>query len=236
MKILVAVIVAAALLGGCATASRSVTAPGTAYTGEVWTWDEQTNVVTLRQGAQTIRVQTTPDQIRGLELHRVMTVRGTLAPPAPIPVVVAPAGPTRVVPRGEAEVADLAGTVDAVDPNGVLAVTTPRGRLLVWDAGPGVTRFRPGDAVVVHTRVQAVERVPVAPGTPESALAPEPSAAVPSAPGESAVVVGRVLGITTAGTLQVESPRGPVEVYVPTPERFRAAPAVEVRTTVSPAR
>ncbi len=236
MKIVVAVVIAAVLLGGCASASTASAATGTAYTGEVWTWDEQLNTVTLRQGAQTFRVQITPDQIRTLQLHRVMTVHGTLAPPESLAVVVAPPGPTRIVPRGEAEVADLSGTVEAVDPSGVLAITTPRGRLLVWNAGPNVTGFRPGDAVRVHTRVQAVDRVPVAPGTPEAALRPEPSAAVPSVPGESAVVVGPVMSLSPAGTVRVQSPRGPVEVWVPTPERFRSANAVEVRTTVSPAR
>src|SRR4051812_402468 len=47
MFLTIAVFIAAAFGAGCAT---TTTVPGaTAYTGEVWTWDEQENWVTLRQ-------------------------------------------------------------------------------------------------------------------------------------------------------------------------------------------
>src|SRR4051812_16013146 len=64
-----------------ATQPTGPPAAGPAYTGEVWTWDEQDSTVTLRRGAENIRVKVTPDQLRGLELHQKATVRGELAPP-----------------------------------------------------------------------------------------------------------------------------------------------------------
>ena len=91
------VIVAAAAVGaGCATTSAMP--PGTAFTGEVWTWDEQTNTVTLRQGMRDTRVIIGPDQIAKLRLHETKTVYGQLAPPAELPVVLVE-GPSTVVAR-----------------------------------------------------------------------------------------------------------------------------------------
>lgn len=224
------------VLGGCVTSTTTTAvAPATVYTGEVWTWDEPLNIVTLRQGGQIVRVQVTPDQFVGLQLHQIASLRGTLAPPLDVVQVIAPAGPVQLVPRGEPDVAELSGTVQAVDGQGTLAITTPRGNLLVWSAGAGTTTFKPGDAVRVRTRVQAMDRVPLAPGSTDRA-APTPVASPSTEPGEYAAVVGRVMGITQGGTLRVESPRGPVEVWVPTPERYRAASTVEVRTSVTPAR
>src|SRR5205823_4129774 len=58
-------------LAGCAsrTAPAAAQAPADTFIGEVWTWDARENTVTLRQGSQTFRVKTTPDQMRGLQLH-----------------------------------------------------------------------------------------------------------------------------------------------------------------------
>lgn len=224
------------ILGGCVTPTTSTTAvaPATVYTGEVWTWDEQLNTVTLRQGGQIVRVQVTPDQLIGLQLHQNVRIAGTLAPPLEIAHAIVPSGPVSIVPRGDADVAELSGTVQAVDGQGTLAITTPRGNLLVWGTGTGTT-FKPGDAVRVRTRVQAVDRVPLAPGS-TVVTTPDAVASPTTEPGEYAVVVGRIMGITPNGMLRVESPRGPVEVWVPTPERYRAANTVEVRTSVTPAR
>src|ERR671922_2199320 len=66
-------------LAGCASrtaAPATAQAPGDTFTGEVWTWDERENTVTLRRGAETFRVKTTPDQIKGLQLHSNATIRG----------------------------------------------------------------------------------------------------------------------------------------------------------------
>ena len=77
-------------LAGCAsqttaTAQAPASPPADTFTGEVWTWDERENTVTLRRGVQDIRVKTTPDQIRRLQLHQTATIRGQLAPPADLP-------------------------------------------------------------------------------------------------------------------------------------------------------
>src|SRR5689334_2643067 len=106
-------------LAGCATgAPARAQAPGNAFTGEVWTWDERESTVTLRRGTQDIRVKTTPDQIRGLQLHQTATIRGELAPPAALPVTVTPTVAMTAVPRGQAEQQTVTGTVTAVDPSG----------------------------------------------------------------------------------------------------------------------
>ena len=62
-------------VGGMTPASCEASAAGlTGYTGEVWVWDEQTGVVTLRQtGGGMFRVQMTPAETRRLRLHEVTT-------------------------------------------------------------------------------------------------------------------------------------------------------------------
>src|SRR5260370_5811913 len=75
-------------LAGCASRTApaaqasAAQAPADTFTGEVWTWDERENTVTLRQGSQTFRVNTTPEPMRGLQLHQIATSRGQVAPPA----------------------------------------------------------------------------------------------------------------------------------------------------------
>ncbi len=129
-----AVIVAAAVGAGCAT--TSATPPGTAFTGEVWTWDEQTNTVTLRQGMRDTRVIIGPDQIAKLRLHETKTVYGQLAPPMELPVVLVE-GPSTVVARGAADEMEVIGTIGAVDPAGRIVVNAPQGAIQVWRATDG---------------------------------------------------------------------------------------------------
>ena len=81
MNRLVFVAVALTLLAGCASIEptpSAQTAPDGVYVGEVWTWDERTNVVTLRTGATKVRVKTTPDTIARLRMHEMAAIRGTL--------------------------------------------------------------------------------------------------------------------------------------------------------------
>ena len=100
MKRVAAAALAASLLAAaCATQSAS-RAPGTTFTGEVWTWDENESTVTLRDGMEQVRVKVTPDQIRGLRLHQIATLRGEPAPPMEITRYITPAIPARPVPRG----------------------------------------------------------------------------------------------------------------------------------------
>lgn len=231
-SVLVVVVIAA----GCAT-TTTVAPPGTtAFTGELWTWDEQDNTVTLRQGPRDIRVNVTPDQLIGLRLHETKTIYGTLAPPKALPVVVVE-GASTVVPRGPADESDVVGTVAAVDAGGIV-VNTPQGPVRIWRATNGFA-FTPGASVRVRTRVQPLDVVLIAPGQP-AVMTPTPATMDPSAsprtePGDYAVVMGRVLAVDSAGRLTVDSSRGPVTVYVPNAAHYTVGDTVEVRTSVHPA-
>jgi hypothetical protein len=229
------VFVGAALWAGCATTAA---APGsTAFTGEVWTWDEQDNTVTLRQAGRDVRVQVTPDQLIGMQLHSTRTIYGTLAPPKALPVVLVE-GPSTVVPRGSADEMQVVGTIASVDPAGKLVVNTPQGTVQIWRATNGVA-FAPGGTVRVHMRVQPMDVVMVKPAsTVISAPAPttlDPSASPRTEPGDYAIVMGRVLAVDPSGSVTIESARGPVTVRVPSATRYQVNDTVEVRTSVHPA-
>ena len=215
-------------VSGCTTTRPQTT--GTAYTGEVWTWDEQESTVTLRRVAEDIRVKVTPDQLRGLELHQRATVRGELAPPMEIPRIVTPAMAMRAVPRGPVDEQTLHGVVTAADPRGRLSIESDRGPLHVWAASGADQRFQPGAKVTVEMAVQPVDMVPAGAGAPTTDPAASSS---PSQPGDHATVTGRVMGISKSGTLVVESPTGPVQVWVPDGSKYRVEQPVQVRTSVS---
>jgi hypothetical protein len=215
---------------GCASHSQ---APGEVFTGEVWTWDERENTVTLRRGAQDIRVKTTPEQMRGLVLHQTATIRGQLAPPAELATTITPAPALSAVPRGPIDQQTMPGTVTAVDPSGRLSVNSERGPLHVWVAAGADQRFAPGDRVQIVMSVQGVDMVPTTGGAP-AALPADPSASASSPPGDSAVVTGRVMGVDR-GILVVESPTGPIQVWVGDSPRYSVSQPVQVRTRVSKA-
>jgi hypothetical protein len=230
----VLVLVAAVIGAGCATVAPP---PGTtAFTGEVWTWDEQENTVTLRQGTRDIRVNVTPDTFRVIRLHEVRTIHGTLAPPKALPTVLVE-GPSRVVPRGAADEMEVAGTVASVDV-GKMVVNSPQGPLHIWRATNGLP-FTPGRNVRVRVRVQPLDVVLVQPGQ-AVATAPAPGTMDPAAaprtdPGDYAVVMGRIIAIDPSGALTMESARGPVMIRVPNASRYKVGDTVEVRTSVHPA-
>jgi hypothetical protein len=232
MKILTAVALAA-LLGGCATSSRPAAGTET-FAGEVWTWDTSTSTVTLWQNGQAVRVKTTPDQMRTLQLHSFARVTGTLAPPADVVITTGTSGPVAAVPKGPAEIVELKGVVTAVEPAGRIAVNSERGPVNVWVAPGADRRFKDGQSVTLRASVQPVDLVPAAaPTTP--APAPVGSAASPSSePGDHAVVNGRITGINPGGVLVVESPSGPIQVITTDTSRYKLGDAVEVRTTVRP--
>lgn len=229
----ISIFVAAALAFGCATTTAAP--PGTtAFSGEIWTWDEQENTITLRQAARDIRVQVTPDQFIGLQLHSNRTIYGTLAPPKELPFVMVE-GPSTVVPRGPADEMQVTGTVSAIDPAGKVAVNTPQGAVQVWRASNGIPLAQGGN-VRVNIRVQPMDVVLVKPGQ-AVAMNPVPVAIDPSAsprmePGDYAVIMGRVLAVDPAGSLTIDSARGPVMVRVPNASRYKVNDTVEVRTSV----
>jgi hypothetical protein len=232
----VSVFLAAALGVGCATTTAAP--PGTtAFSGEVWTWDEQENTITLRQGPRDIRVNVTPDQFIGLQLHSNRTIYGTLAAPKALPTVLVDAAST-VVPRGPADELEMVGTIASLDPAGKVVVNTPQGAVQVWRATGGLP-FTPGGNVRVRMRTQPLDVVIVQPGqtapaTPASA-AMSPSASPRTEPGDYAVVMGRITAVDPAGSITVESSRGPVTVRVPNAARYKVGETVEVHTSVHPA-
>jgi hypothetical protein len=235
MRTLIGLTIAVVLVSGCAapTASRAP-AEGTVYTGEVWTWDENESTVTLRRGTEDIRVKVTPDQMYGLQLHRTVTLRGELAPPMEIPRILTPAMPVRAVPRGPVDQHAVNGVVTAADPRGRLSIESDRGPLHVWAAAGAEQRFQPGAKVRVDMSVQPVDMVPAS--AAEAAAVPAAAPPAPSGqPGDFAVVTGRIMGVSRNGTLVVESPTGPVQVWVPDSSKYRVEQPVQIRTLVSTA-
>lgn len=238
MKTVACMFLAGVVAAGCTTAARpaagpasSVAAP-TTFTGEVWTWDEQTNVVTLRQGTQTVRVKVSPDVLRRLQLHQVTTIRGELAGPAEITTFTVPASVP--VPRGEPDQLEASGTVSALDAAGKVAIASDRGPLTLWIGQAGSAPFQSGDRVRVRLRVQPFEMVPGKAAEPPRS--PTPSASVGSEPGEYAVVKGPITAVDAAGRITLESPRGPVTVAVPSASRYAVGEVVEVHSSVHPSR
>jgi hypothetical protein len=47
-------------------------------------------------------------------------------------------------------------------------------------------------------------------------------------------VTGRVIGVNSGGGLVVESPTGPIQIYVGDAGRYRVSDTVQVRTSVHP--
>jgi hypothetical protein len=230
MKTLITLVAVVALVAGCATTSPTRTqAAGTVFSGEVWTWDERENIVTLRQGTQKIRVQVTPEQMVGLRLHQNATLRGTLAPPAPIAHVSTPTGPMTAVPRGSAEQVELSGAVTAAGADGRVTIDSPRGPVHVWVATGADQRFTSGTKVRVVTTVQPVDMVPAdrAPRSTE-----DPAASLRAQPGDYSIVTGRIIGVQPNGGLVVESPSGPIQLWVADSNKYRLSESVQVRTSL----
>jgi hypothetical protein len=229
MRILAGLIAVGLALSGCAK-STSSTASGQPFTGEIWTWSEQQNVVTLRQGPQIVRVKVEPDQLVGLQLHQVRTIRGTLAPPMEIERVMQPPPANySVVPRGASDRAEVTGKLVTVDPNGTVSISSSRGTMRVWVASPNVPSLKAGNDVKLRVAVQPVDIVPRAGGTQEP-----PTVAVQQEPGDYAVVVGKVTQVDPSGRITVESPRGPVQVSVTNASQFKVGDMVQVSTSVHP--
>jgi hypothetical protein len=237
MKTVAAVFIAVAVLVGFAwTVSAQttvvVTQPGTTgkYSGDAWTWDTERSIVTLHDSGRKFRVQTTPDQIARLQHHHWVTVTGTLLGPEPIETVMLPAQPMTAMPSGPAVSAELTGQITAIDPTGVATIESPRGPLRVWVADNAQSRFAAGRPVKVHVAVQPVRMVAVS-GAGGQASGPTMTAP-PPVPGDQAVVIGRILAVNPAGTLSVESPRGPITVWVADPANFKMGDYVQIQTIV----
>ena len=228
MNRLVYAVALASVLSACA--GRTDVAPSAqVFRGEVWTWDERENIVTLRRGTENVRVKVTPDQIKQLRLHEIATVRGELAPPAEIVNVVEAPRPMRAIPQGPTVQSEVSGTVSASDPKGLVSVDTSTGRITVWTATTNTSQFPPGTPVRVKTMLTPVRYVAV---DSTSVVAADPAASIPTTePGEHAVVTGRVLTVDPRGGITVESPRGPIAVLAPNAAITAGSP-VQVRTSI----
>jgi hypothetical protein len=249
MKILASLIVVAALLAGsagCATnttratvvsppAAAVVTSPINTYRGEVWTWDERENTVTLYNYGQTYRVRVSPDQIRTLQLHQIMTVRGELAPPAEIPRVMMNM-PMSPIARGTAEKIEFTGPVTTSDPNGRVSIDSARGPVHLWVASGAEQRFRAGSQARGVIILQPVAMVPGSGSQPSASPGSDTLATSPStnAAEDYSVVIGRIIGVNPNGAIVIESPSGPIQVFVASPERYHVSDYVQVRTSLQP--
>jgi len=202
------------------------------YSGLVWTWDSGRSIVTFYDAGRQFRVQVTPDQIARLRHHENATVTGTLLGPDVIETVLLPAQPMVAQPAGASVAAEITGQIAAIDSNGAAAVESARGPMRVWLADNPQSRFSVGGPVKVQVSVQPVRMVAVA-GV--GGLASGPTLAAPAPmPGDQAVVVGRILSISPTGMLSIESPRGPINVWVPNAASFKAGDFVQVQTVVQP--
>jgi hypothetical protein len=231
MKTLAMAVLITIALAACATQQSAPT--GTPFTGEVWGVNQDTSTVILRQGGgQLIHVKVSPDQASSVRLNQTTTVRGEQITPPDIERVTLPPG--RLVPKGQADELETTGTVSSLDPAGKAAIASARGPVEVWVATP-TTAVRAGEAVRVRMQVQALDVLPVMAGeTPPPATPPAP--AVGSEPGDYAAVRGAVRAVDPGGRLTVDTPRGPIQVWVPRADRYAVGQFVEVRTAVLPTR
>jgi hypothetical protein len=222
------------LAGGCAAtapATRGLATTGspaqelTAYTGEVWLWDEGESIVTLRQPAGNVRVRVTRADLARLRLHEVTTVRGVLAPPVEIEQVEVT---TEAVPTTVVDHAAATATVRTVAADGMMAVDSDHGPLTVLIATPVARHYGSGVRVRVETAVQAMKLVPRG-----SMTQPDVLPVSNGEPGDSSVVTGPVLSIEPSGRMRIGSPQGPIALWLPNAHRFSVGEFVRVRTFVA---
>lgn len=236
MRILIAV-VTAVVLTGCASSSSTSATGMQSFRGEVWTWDTSDSTVTMQlDDGRRVRIQTSPDELRTLQLHQFTRVNGTLAPPKSLVVVKGPAGPYTTVARGQAETLALRGTIRSIEPSGQLVLDTERGPFRVWAATGANQRFKVGEPVSLTGTIQPVDLVTTPATVPANAVvSPAPvdlSASPSSEPGDHAIVTGHVLGYDPRGLLIVESPTGPIQLITSGGTTYKVGDAVQVRTTV----
>jgi hypothetical protein len=225
--------IVALLLTACAPTAPPAPVSGQPFTGEVWGWNEQASVITLNQGGSLTHVKVTPDQIVGLRLHQVVTVRGERTT-LEVQRTILPPG--RLVARGAPARAETTGKVTRVNPSGTVAIDSARGPVTVWIATPGTQPFQAGEPVRVRLQVQPLEQLPPEAGDVTPAAMTEPPVPSATEPGEYAAVRGRVTSVEPAGRVTVDSARGPVTVWLPDGTTLRVGDWVTLQTSVHPAR
>ncbi len=218
----------ALLLAGCATSAPVAPPPDdpNRFTGEVLVWDDAERIVTLQTDDGQVRVRVSAAEPISPRLREAVTVRGEIAPWGEPSVL--PGQAYRFTPTGPEDQTRVTARVVAIDIEGRIIVESERGPTEVWVTD--ATRYGFGDPVEIGMTVRPgwLERIPGAP-----ARAPAPRW---TEPGDHAVVAGRILSVNPGGTITVDSPRGPVIVWVTrTLARYRAGESAEVRTRVRPA-
>ena len=239
MKRYALLMVVLAFASGCATAVSTDVQPAVSdfgtkyetpkpnvYRGEIWTWDEKEGWVTLRQGGQDVRILVDdPRQLKSLQLHAMGTFTGTPAPQT-IDTVLVPAGPGVFVPVGTALEGTMNGRVVSVDPKGIVRFQGDRGVSELWIAEQST--YSVGDMVIVETTIRPVQfRADPSPSV-------QPSAGISSGPGDYATITGRILSRNSDGRLTVDSPRGPIQVWVAPADvdRFKVGDYVQIRSRI----
>jgi hypothetical protein len=131
------------------------------------------------------------------------------------------------VPVGTPVEGSMRARVVTVDPKGVIKLEGDRGASELWIAEQ--TSYRVGDLVIVETTIRSAQFTRA-----DQAPALQPSAGISSEPGDYATVTGRILSRNSDGRLTVDSPRGPIQVWV-TPadvDRFKVGDYVQVRSRI----
>jgi len=208
----------------CATTTLATAAD---FRGEVWTWDEKEGWVTLRMGAQDVRILVADkSQLKFLQLHSIATIRGELAPQT-IETVMLPTPAGVFVPVGTPVEGSMRARVASVDPKGVIKLEGDRGASELWIAEQ--TAYRVGDLVLVETTIRSAQFTRA-----DQAPALQPAAGISSEPGDYATVTGRILSRNSDGRLTVDSPRGPIQVWVAPADvdRFKVGDYVQVRSRI----
>jgi len=232
MKVFAVLMVVLAFAVGCATTTPTTAGPTVSgspnvFRGEVWTWDEKEGWVTLRMGAQDVRILVADrSQLKSLQLHSMATIRGELAPQT-IETVMIPTPPGVFVPVGTPVEGSMRARVASVDPKGVIKLEGDRGASELWIAEQ--TAYRVGDLVLVETTIRSAQYTRA-----DQAPALQPSAGISSEPGDHATVTGRILSRNSDGRLTVDSPRGPIQVWVAPADvdRFKVGDYVQVRSRI----
>ena len=117
--------------------------------------------------------------------------------------------------------------------DGVMIVDSVHGSLTLLIAKPVDDRYGPGAPVRIETAVQAMKLVPAG-SAPSTASDADAVAASPrTEPGDLVMITGPVLSVEASGTMRIESPRGPIALWLPNAVRFRVGDFVRVRTFVS---
>jgi hypothetical protein len=244
MKLYVALMVVVALASGCASSPTSTPTAAVApvpatgpipanpettpavYRGEVWTWDEKAGWVTLRIGSQDVRVIPTDKGIlKSLNHHTIASIRGTLAPHT-IETYMTPAPAGVYVPVGTAVELSSRGRVVALDPKGIVKFEAGPGTSELWISE--TSTYKVGDTVIVETSIRPVQF------RTDLTASPAPAAGIATDPGDHAVVTGRVLSRNSDGRLTVDSPRGPIQVWLAPAdvEKFKVGDFVQVRSRI----